>query len=183
MHFVGISSTDPLEDGVTIVSNPDYVPADGDVVIYKDEENNTIEYIYSANAWVELGDVSAEAKRIETLEDRMDTAEVATAKIPGIEEEIDAIQTAAAALEARIKANEDTNTAQANAIASLESRMGVAEKAITDNTQTLRDELAAKAQELNEAISAETTARESAISGLQDQIDGINTQLTWYKLG
>lgn len=168
MHFVGISSTDPLEDGVTIVTNPDYAPADGDVVIYKDEENNTIEYIYSAGAWVELGDVSAEAKRIESLEGRMDTAEAATAKIPGIEEEIDAVQTAAAALEARVKATEDVNTTQANAIAALEGRMSVAEKAITDNMQTLRDELAVKALELTNAISAETTARTSAVNDLQD---------------
>lgn len=182
MHFVGISSTDPLEDGVTIVSNPDYAPADGDVVIYKDEENNTIEYIYSAGAWVELGDVSAEAKRIESLESRMDTAEAATAKIPGIEEEIDAVQTAAAALEARVRATEDINTTQANAIAALEGRMGVAEKAITDNMQTLRDELAAKALELTNAISAETTARTSAVENLQGQIDNINVQLTWHKL-
>lgn len=183
MHFVGVSSTDPFEDGVTIVNKPDYVPADGDVVIFKDDSNNTIEYIYSAGAWVELGDVSAEAKRIETLEGRMDTAEAATAKIPGIEDEIDAVQTAAAALEARVKANEDVNSAQAKAITALEGRMGVAEKAITDNMATLRNELAAKAKELNDAIEAETTARTNAISDLQGQIDGINVQLTWHKLG
>lgn len=183
MHFVGVSSIDPSTGVVAIEGKDDYVAASGDVVIYKDEANNTIEYIYSAGAWVELGDVSAEAKRIEALEGRMATAEAATAKIPGIENEIDAVQTAAAALEARVKATEDINTAQANAIAALEGRMGVAEKAITDNMQTLRDELAAKALELTTAISAETTARATAVSGLQSQIDNINVQLTWHKLG
>lgn len=183
MHFVGVSSVDPSTGVVAIEGKDDYVAASGDVVIYKDEDNNTIEYIYSAGAWVELGDVSAEAKRIEALEGRMATAEAATAKIPGIENEIDAVQTAAAALEARVKATEDVNTAQANAIAALEGRMGVAEKAITDNMQTLRDELAAKALELTNAISAETTARATAVSGLQSQIDDINVQLTWHKLG
>lgn len=183
MHFVGVSSIDPSTGVVAIEGKDDYVAESGDVVIYKDEANNTIEYIYSASAWVELGDVSAEAKRIEALEGRMATAEAATAKIPGIEKEIDAVQTAAAALEARVKATEDVNTAQANAIAALESRMGVAEKAITDNMQTLRDELAAKALELTNAISAETTARATAVSGLQSQIDNINVQLTWHKLG
>lgn len=183
MHFVGISTVDPSTGVVAIAGKDDYVAADGDVVIYKDTENNTIEYIYSAGAWVELGDVSAEAKRIEALEGRMDTAEAATAKIPGIEDEIDAVQTAAAALEARVKSTEDINSAQANAIAALEGRMGVAEKAITDNMQTLREELAAKAKELNDAIEAEATARASAVSDLQDQIDGINVQLTWHKLG
>lgn len=183
MHFVGVSSVDPSTGVVAIEGKDDYVAADGDVVIYKDEANNTIEYIYSAGAWVELGDVSAEAKRIEALEGRMATAEAATAKIPGIENEIDAVQTAAAALEARVKANEDTNKSQADAIAALEGRMGVAEKAITDNMQTLRDELAAKALELTNAISAETTARATAVSGLQSQIDNINVQLTWHKLG
>lgn len=183
MHFVGVSSIDPSTGVVAIEGKDDYVAASGDVVIYKDEANNTIEYIYSAGAWVELGDVSAEAKRIEALEGRMATAEAATAKIPGIENEIDAVQTAAAALEARVKANEDTNKSQADAIAALEGRMGVAEKAITDNMQTLRDELAAKALELTNAISAETTARATAVSGLQSQIDNINVQLTWHKLG
>lgn len=183
MHFVGVSSIDPSTGVVAIEGKDDYVAANGDVVIYKDEANNTIEYIYSAGAWVELGDVSAEAKRIEALEGRMATAEAATAKIPGIENEIDAVQTAAAALEARVKANEDTNKSQADAIAALEGRMGVAEKAITDNMQTLRDELAAKALELTNAISAETTARATAVSGLQSQIDDINVQLTWHKLG
>lgn len=183
MHFVGVSSIDPSTGVVAIEGKDDYVAASGDVVIYKDEANNTIEYIYSAGAWVELGDVSAEAKRIEALEGRMATAEAATAKIPGIENEIDAVQTAAAALEARVKATEDINTAQANAIAALEGRMGVAEKAIADNMQTLRDELAAKALELTNAISAETTARATAVSGLQSQIDNINVQLTWHKLG
>lgn len=183
MHFVGVSSVDPSTGVVAIEGKDNYVAASGDVVIYKDEANNTIEYIYSAGAWVELGDVSAEAKRIEALEGRMTTAETATAKIPGIEEEIDAVQTAAAALEARVKANEDTNKSQADAIAALEGRMGVAEKAITDNMQTLRNELAAKAKELTDAISAETSARSSAVENLQGQIDNINVQLTWHKLG
>lgn len=182
MHFVGISTIDPINGVVIIEGKDDYEPVNGDVVIYKDSDNNTIEYIYSSNTWVELGDVSAEAKRIEGLEDRMDTAETATAKIPGIEEEIDTIQTAAAALEARVKSTEDINDAQAKAIAALEGRMDVAETAITDNMQTLRDELAAKALELTNAISAETTARTSAVNNLQEQIDNINTQLVWHKL-
>lgn len=166
MHFVGVSSTDPLEDGVTIVNKPDYVPTDGDVVIFKDDSNNTVEYIYSAGAWVELGDVSAEAKRIEALEGRMSAAEVVTAKVPGIETEIGNIQTAAAALEARVKANEDTNDAQAKAIAALETRAGAVEKSVTDTAAAIREELAAKAKELNDAISAEATARAADVENL-----------------
>ena len=183
MHFVGVSSVDPSTGVVAIEGKDDYVAASGDVVIYKDEANNTIEYIYSAGAWVELGDVSAEAKRIEALEGRMATAEAATAKIPGIESEISGVKTAASALEARVKANEDTNTAQGNAISALETRMGVAEKAITDNLATIRGELATKAKELSDAISAESTARSEAVENLQGQIDDINVQLTWHKLG
>ena len=183
MHFVGVSTVDPSTGVVAITGKDDYVAADGDVVIYKDAENNTIEYIYSAGAWVELGDVSAEAKRIEALEGRMATAEAATAKIPGIESEISDIKTAASALEARVKANEDTNTAQGNAISALETRVGAVEKSVTDTAAAIRGELATKAKELNDAISAESTARSEAVENLQGQIDDINVQLTWHKLG
>ena len=183
MHFVGVSTVDPSTGIVAITGKDDYVAADGDVVIYKDADNNTIEYIYSAGVWVELGDVSAEAKRIEALEGRMDTAEAATAKIPGIESEISTIKTAASALEARVKANEDINSAQAQAITALETRVSAVEKSITDTAAAIRGELAAKAKELNDAISAEATARAADVENLQDQIDGINVQLTWHKLG
>ena len=182
MHFVGISTVDPSTGVVAIAGKDDYVAADGDVVIYKDAENNTIEYIYSAGAWVELGDVSAEAKRIAALEGRMDTAEAATAKIPGIESEISAVKTAAAALEARVKANEDAKEAQAKAISALETRVGAVETSVTDTAAAIRAELAAKAKELNDAISAEATARAADVENLQGQIDGINVQLTWHKL-
>ncbi len=183
MHFVGVSTIDPAQGNtVAIEGKDDYSPVNGDVVIYKDAANNSIEYIYSDGSWVELGDVSAEAKRIEELESRMDDAEVATAKVPGIESEISSIKTAAAALEARVKANEDAKAAHANAISALESRIGVAEKSITDTAADLRAELAAKALELSTAISNEATARAADVSNLQGQIDTINGQLTWHKL-
>lgn len=51
MHFEGVSTTDPVNDKVTIEGKEDYVAAAGDVIIY-----NTIEYVYDGNKWIQLGD-------------------------------------------------------------------------------------------------------------------------------
>lgn len=51
MHFEGVSTSDPIENGVTINGKPDYVAAAGDVVIYGIKE-----YVYDGSKWVELGD-------------------------------------------------------------------------------------------------------------------------------
>lgn len=182
MHFVGITSKDPAEgNGVEIANKPDYAPANGDVVIFKDAAGNSIEYVYSDGAWVELGDVSEEAQRIEALEGRMDTAEVATAKIPGIESDIIGLDTALDALTLRVKANEDTNTAQATAITALETRAGNIEKSITDTAAAIRGELSDAIEALDGKIIAETTARTTAINSINTEITNINAHLTWTK--
>lgn len=184
MHFVGISTIDPAQGNtVAIEGKDDYSPVNGDVVIYKDAANNSIEYIYSDGSWVELGDVSAEAKRIEELESRMDAAEVVTAKVPTIESNILAIQTAASNLEARVKANEDAISEHATAAAALATRVGALETDLATTAADLRKELAAEASARAAAITAETTAREAAVSNLQGQIDTINGRLTWNKMG
>jgi hypothetical protein len=51
MHFEGVSTTDPVNDKVTIEGKEDYVAVAGDVVIY-----NTIEYVYDGSKWIQLGD-------------------------------------------------------------------------------------------------------------------------------
>lgn len=183
MHFVGISSKDPsLGEGVVIDNKPDYVAADGDVVIFKDAEGNSIEYIYSTDAWVELGDVSAEAKRIQAIEAyNADTVAPALAKIPGIEGDISAQATALSNLEARVKANEDTNAAQTTAITALETRAGDIEKNITDTAAAIREELADEVADLDGKISAEATARATAIGDINVEIANINACLTWTK--
>lgn len=64
MRFMGKSTTDPNSlSGPTIEGKPDYVPANGDVIIYE-----TAEFVYANDVWVELGDVSDEANRLTTLE-------------------------------------------------------------------------------------------------------------------
>ena len=63
MHFEGVSSTDPVNDKVTIDGKPDYVAAAGDVVIY-----NTIEYVYDGSKWVQLGDESLAGTMIAALD-------------------------------------------------------------------------------------------------------------------
>ena len=63
MHFAGVSTTDPVNDKVTIESKPDYVAAAGDVVIY-----NTVEYVYDGTNWVQLGDETLAGKLIAALD-------------------------------------------------------------------------------------------------------------------
>lgn len=182
MHFIGVSVTDPSSGVISITGKDDYVPENGDVIIYKDEDANTIEYIYSDGVWVELGDVSAEAKRIGVLESDMATVKTAVAKIPDIEKDIEEINTAKSALEARIKANEEAIAAHTTQITGLDTRLTQAEKDIVQNATDIRAELKAKAEALESAISAEATARDSAVTNLQNQINVINGQLTWTKL-
>lgn len=182
MHFVGVSDTDPATGIVSINGKDNYEPINGDVVIYKDVDNNTIEYIYSNNIWVELGDVSAEAKRIGVLESEMDDVQATVAKISEIENDIVEINTAKAALEARVKANEDNIATHTTQISGLDTRLTQAEKDIVSTAADIRAELKAKAEALENAIAAETTARTTAVDNLQGQINVINSQLTWTKL-
>ena len=182
MHFIGVSITDPASGVITIEGKDEYAPENGDVVVYKDTENNTIEYIYANGAWVELGDVSAEAKRIGALETSMATVQTAVEKIPNIEKSIEEINTAKSALEARVKANEDAIKAHNTQISGLETRLAQAESDITTTAEAIRNELKAKAEALENAIAAEETARTNAVTNLQNQINVINGQLTWTKL-
>lgn len=63
MHFEGVSTSDPIENGVTINGKPDYVAAAGDVVIY-----GVKEYVYDGSKWVELGDEGSAAAQIQALD-------------------------------------------------------------------------------------------------------------------
>lgn len=63
MHFEGVSTTDPVNDKVTIDGKPDYAAVAGDVVIY-----NTIEYVYDGSKWVQLGDETLAGKLIANLD-------------------------------------------------------------------------------------------------------------------
>lgn len=63
MHFEGVSTSDPIENGVTINGKPDYVAAAGDIVIYGIKE-----YVYDGSKWVELGDEGSAAAQIQALD-------------------------------------------------------------------------------------------------------------------
>lgn len=63
MHFEGVSTTDPVNVGVTIEGKPDYAAAAGDVVIYE-----TVEYVFDGSKWVQLGDESLAGTLIAALD-------------------------------------------------------------------------------------------------------------------
>lgn len=68
MHFIGVSTTDPTVGNVNIEEIPDYVPAGGDIVIYIDDNNTPIEYVYDGKIWHQLGNESIAVKAIEALD-------------------------------------------------------------------------------------------------------------------
>jgi hypothetical protein len=73
MHFMGVSSTDPEgDDGVTILSLPEYVPTSGDVVIYLRDEKIPTEYVYDGSKWQQLGDESLAADQIAALNSELE---------------------------------------------------------------------------------------------------------------
>jgi hypothetical protein len=65
LHFRGISSTDPMEEGGKIIINDveviDFI--EGDVIIFESKE-----FIYSNNSWVELGDPTFLEGRVTAVE-------------------------------------------------------------------------------------------------------------------
>lgn len=178
MHFIGVSTVDPSTGVVAIEGKDDYVAANGDVVIYESKE-----YVYSNNSWVELGDVSEEAQRIGGLEQRMTTAEVETAKVPGLVTGVAANASAIEALTTRVKANEDYKTTNDAALAALAGRVQANEtaiaKEIADRDAAVKAEASARAT----AIAGEASARETAVNELQGQINDVVAKLTWTKLG
>lgn len=68
MHFEGVSTTDPVAEGVTIAEKPDYVAAAGDVVIYVNVNGTPVEYVYDGAVWHQLGNESIARKAIEALD-------------------------------------------------------------------------------------------------------------------
>lgn len=68
MHFEGVSTTDPVNAGVTIAGKADYVAAAGDVVIYINADDVPVEYVYDGSEWHQLGNESIAQKAIENLD-------------------------------------------------------------------------------------------------------------------
>lgn len=66
MHFIGVSSTDPLgADGATVSGVSAFVA--GDVVLYTANDITT-EYVYTNNTWYKLGDESIAGKLLAELD-------------------------------------------------------------------------------------------------------------------
>ena len=63
MHFEGVSSTDPVNDKVTIDGKEDYIAVAGDIVIY-----GINEYVFDGNKWIQLGDESIAGALISDLD-------------------------------------------------------------------------------------------------------------------
>jgi hypothetical protein len=203
MNFVGVSTTDPSVKTVQIngeetvdtytvtINNVVYIGTKGDVVTYGAKEyvctenGFTVEgtEIVSSGIWAELGDVSAEAGRLTALEERMTNAEVQTAKVPGIEEDITGLNSALEALAARVKINEDYRGTNDEALAALTGRVTANEGAIAKEIEDRAEAIEAEASARADAISAEASAREQAVSGLQGQINDVIAKLTWTKIG
>lgn len=68
MHFEGVSTTDPVNVGVTITGKPDYVAAAGDVVIFVNANGTPVEYVYDGTTWHQLGNESIAQQAIENLD-------------------------------------------------------------------------------------------------------------------
>ena len=63
MNFIGVSTTDPQTQSITIDGTIIAAPRVGDVVIYIDKE-----FVYDGTKWIEIGDTSAERTDIESLQ-------------------------------------------------------------------------------------------------------------------
>lgn len=155
MHFKGVIETDPT----TITSGYD----NGDTVIYGNKE-----YVFNNGAFVEFGDVSAQAEAITGLTDRMGVAE---GNIATLEGEMDDAQ-AAIELKAektyvdeKVEALQGVDTTQNEKIAALEAKFGGAEGSVED---MIAD---AKAEAISEAGTAADTKDEAVLASAKSYTD------------
>jgi hypothetical protein len=150
MHFKGI--LDALPEDVSTYKA-------GDVVIIGEKE-----YVFNGTAFAEFGDVSAEAKRIGTLETEIKTAKTDIAKA---KEDITANTTAigtkadASALADEVKARTDADSAMDTRLKSVEGKLGEGEGSVTEQISTAKQEAidAAAADATTKANKALTDAK------------------------
>lgn len=123
MHFKGIIEGEALPETTEGYSN-------GDVVIFGNKE-----YVVNNGAFVEFGDVSAQAEAITELTGRMDTAE---GDIEQLQKDVDAAEEAIAlkaaqtALDEAVEALEEADAGQIERIEALEGKFGGAEGSVED---------------------------------------------------
>ncbi len=138
MHFVG--AKDSVPEDVSGFSA-------GDVITVGEKE-----YVFNGTAFVEFGDVSAEGKRIATLEGEMDTVQ--------------------ADLAAEVTNRTNADTALDNRIKTLESAVG-ASGSVTTDIATAKDEAiaaaAADATSKDEALETKITAAYKAYADGEDE--------------
>lgn len=79
MHFVGISTTDPVTEGATVGEKTTF--SKGDVVLFGDKE-----FVYDGSAWIELGDETSYIVKGTKFKnaDIADDAAIAQSKISGL---------------------------------------------------------------------------------------------------
>lgn len=153
MHFIGITTTDPKLE-ITIEGKPNYIPADGDVIIY-----GTAEYVYANNQWHELGDVSEEERRLDALENIInDTEDAEGNTVKGLASKVnDAVSDASTA-------KSDASTAKGNAQTALNTANEAKEAALTaqNSAKAYSESASASAAAAGNAKQAALDAQEAA---------------------
>lgn len=83
MHFVGVSTTDPVTEGATVGEKTTF--SKGDVVLFSDKE-----FVYDGSAWVELGDETSYIVKGTKFKnaDIADDAAIAQSKISGLTDDL-----------------------------------------------------------------------------------------------
>ena len=79
MHFIGVSTTDPVTEGATVGEKTTF--SKGDVVLFGDKE-----FVYDGSAWIELGDETSYIVKGTKFKnaDIADDAAIAQSKISGL---------------------------------------------------------------------------------------------------
>ena len=188
MHFVGVSSTDPTEE-VTI-NEVKYKGTVGDVVLFNQKEyvctvaGTEAEGVISSGVWTELGDVTAEAQRIQELENyNKNTVAPLVAEMPTIKADIADNKSALEALTVKVTANEGAIASNKSALEALTAKVTANEGAIAKEITDRENAIKAETEARESALATEASTREAAVSGLQGQIDTIIGKLTWTKIG
>ena len=170
MHFIGEASNEIVNGSATIPtisSRPNYVPQDGDVVLY-----DSAEYVWNGSNWSLLGDESSYAiKGSITNEDIADEAAIDPLKIAGLTENnlVNELNTKVDKVDNKQLSTEDFTTDFMNKLKDIEdyAERNIIQHVFVNGTEATIGTVEGKERSLSLRLSALTPQEEEIVSSIE----------------
>lgn len=159
MDFIGVSTTDPTTNGVTIDDELVTEFQKGDVVIY-----DVKEYVYDGSKWCEFGDTTAESDRITTVENAISNSDTGLSAInQKTIDNKDSINTLSTNFDSYKTSNDK---AVSDVDAKADANAAAIEKEATDRATAISSAITQEVVDRNLAINSSAASLQSAIDSL-----------------